>query len=275
MARECALDHSSIRGKFCPECGEKREPLNSSCLNGHPLIGKSKFCAQCGAARREVNLLCSNGHELKPETRFCSICGIATHHDQLIVKDERLTNRNRRTVIPAAGSQEFTVKQANTKPQENSITNNFGVSNLQNSLIDPLAPKQSNIKFVVAGLGSLVAILVIVLFLGSINSASRPVSITVEMTLIDEYDCFDVSWGYADIPNGQVVVDVDGVQYFGNYGSFGSLTDSGCKFTATIYDVDSDGVSYEVSMGNGRRGSIFKTQQELVDSDWTFSLSLG
>ncbi len=275
MARECGVDHSSIRGKFCPECGEKRQPMNSSCLNGHPLSGKSKFCAQCGVARREVDSLCSNGHELKTETRFCSVCGIATRHDQLSFKDEKLTNRTRRSVIPVAGSQDFTVKQANPKPQESSITNNFGVSDSQNSSFVSSAPKQSNTKFVVAGLGSLVALLVVVLFLGSINSASRPVSITVEMTLIDEYDCFDVSWGYADIPNGQVVVDVDGVQYFGSYGAFGSLTDSGCKFTATIYDVDSDGVSYEVSMGNGRRGSIFKTQQELVDSDWTFSLSLG
>ena len=47
-----------------------------TCANGHPVNG-GKFCPECGS-KREEKLLCKNcGKELAPNTKFCPECGTA------------------------------------------------------------------------------------------------------------------------------------------------------------------------------------------------------
>jgi hypothetical protein len=95
------------------------------------------------------------------------------------------------------------------------------------------------------------------------------------MTIQDE-SCWNLSWGYADVPSGQVIITADGESVgFGSYSSTGSTTILGCKFTAFISDVPSDAENYSVSMASGRRGTIYKTKSELLANDWTFYLSLN
>jgi hypothetical protein len=85
-----------------------------------------------------------------------------------------------------------------------------------------------------------------------------------------------LSFGYGDIPSGQVIITVDGESAgFGSYSSVGTTTYRGCKFTAYVNDVPSDGENYSISMASGRRGTIYNTRSELIDNDWTFSLSLN
>lgn len=268
----CSLDHSLIKGKFCPSCGAKKTELKKTCTQGHELTNEAKFCPICGSESRIGPDYCANNHEIKAGAKFCNVCGAAIKKPES-PNLKSISNRDR---------------DNDPKVQitwKNSISNAAQVSpvlsqEFNNSNFFPqdqtFVPKQkSNRNFIFAGIAGLAALLFVIVALGSISSESEPVTVSVEMVLIDEYDCFDVSWGYSDIPGGQVVLDVDGTKYFGSYTAFGQSSGSGCKFTASISGVKSDGVNYSIGMASGRRGTIYNTKSELEANGWTFYLSLG
>lgn len=114
-----------------------------------------------------------------------------------------------------------------------------------------------------------------IIFIVNASSKATLVTVTVEMTIKGE-SCSNLSVGYADVPNGQVILMLDGKSAgFGTYSIFGTSTGLGCQYTASIADVPSDGKNYSIAMANGNRGTIYNTRSELEASEWTFSLSLG
>jgi hypothetical protein len=267
----CQFDHDSVRGKFCPQCGDKIKESKVTCGNGHPMMENSKFCGKCGERAGTPVTKCTNGHELKKGARFCGTCG----------ETNKSVSKSDASLSSQAKSDEFT-SQPRIQPRpivrtaETFLNPNKTSPHLENVPIDAgfqIPQKKKNLGPIAAI--SFLAVVIVVILLGSISSSSEPVTVTVEMTLIDEENCFNPSWGYADIPGGQVVVDVDGMKYFGSYDLWGESTILGCKYTAKVRDVPSDGVNYSVGMASGRRGTIYSSRDDLVSSDWTFSLTLG
>jgi hypothetical protein len=102
------------------------------------------------------------------------------------------------------------------------------------------------------------------------------VNVEADMTLIGT-ECYDISWGFFDIPGGQVALKVDGVPIaYANYPSTGdSSAYLGCRFSTTFYDVPTNGSFYSFGLASGRRGTIDKSREEMVTDGWSFSVSLG
>ena len=267
MGNSCKLDHATVEGKFCPQCGEKIVPAKSLCANGHEVGANAKFCGTCGESARTGEPKCANGHALKQGQKFCGICGSSSRESEATSSRENRSSNFGSAITPII------------KPAQNFSREGFesAISNpIDNFANFPNSPtSNSNKKFLIAGIVSLVLLLGGISFLGSVAGSPEPVTIKVEMTLVDQTDCFDVSWGYSDIPGGQVVINVDGMTYFGTYDYFGKYTSLGCKYVAKVRNVPSDGENYSVGMASGRRGTIYKTREELVSSGWTFSLTLG
>jgi hypothetical protein len=114
------------------------------------------------------------------------------------------------------------------------------------------------------------------IFLGIRQSAVPQVTdVTVSMVIVNA-SCYNLSWGYGDIPGGQVVITADGAQVgFGAYSVFGDDVALGCRFEAFIPGVPMDAENYSVSMASGRRGVIYNTKSELEANGWAFELSIG
>jgi len=239
---DCNLNHNELSVKFCPSCGEKIEADSYTCLNKHPMKKNQKFCASCGETAKMNKTKVEKSLPIEKESNYLNI-------DYNLGTQSKPTNN-----VPV---------ESNTED-----FSNFHALPLNESKQNKLS-NNSVIAICIS-----VLIFIVILIAGS-SSSSSPVTVTVEMTISGK-DCFDLSWGYGDIPNGQVIVTVDGESAgFGTYSALGSSTGFGCKFTAYVSDVPSDGESYSVSMASGRRGTIYNTRSELEANDWTFSLSLG
>ena len=226
-----------------------------------------KFCPICGENLQVQKYACASGHKMKPDQKFCGICGSETasktqtkaSRPNTVRISESIINENYiqpKIDVPTPPTNEFTESAAF---QDFPVRKQFG-SGSRNSII---------------GLVSGLVVLVLVILIAGNSAKAEPVTLTVEMTIQDE-SCWDLSWGYGDIPGAQVIITVDGVSSgFGSYPSVGSSTILGCKFTTYVSDVPSDGENYSVSMASGRRGTIYNTRSELIANDWTFSLSLN
>lgn len=240
----CSQPHDELTVKFCPLCGEnlKTEKIE-------------KF-------------VCTSGHKMKPDQKFCGTCGseaatqkqASTPRPNPVRNSDSIINENYvppKVNTPPPSTTEFTESAAAF--QDYPVRKQFG------------AGSKNSIIALVTGL----FVLIFIILIAGNSAKAQPVTITVEMTIKDE-SCWDLSWGYGDIPNGQVIITVDGeAAGFGSYPSIGSSTILGCKFTAFISDVPSDGENYSVSMASGRRGTIYNSKSELVANDWTFLLSLN
>ena len=240
----CNLDHTGLNAKFCPSCGEKIVAESYACVNNHPMKKSQKFCASCGETAKISRTKEEEPLLVEKENNYLNI-------DYNLGTQSTSTNTN--NVASESNRQDFSDFHALpiNEPKKNTLSSNSVIAICVGALI-----------------------FVVILIAGS-SSSSSPVTMTVEMTVSGQ-DCFDLSWGYGDIPNGQVIVTVDGESAgFGTYSALGSSTGFGCKFTAYVSDVPSDGESYSVSMASGRRGTIYNTRAELEANDWTFSLSLG
>lgn len=273
MSSNCSNDHTSLTSKYCPLCGMEAKTEIIQCFNGHHMTVNQKFCSLCGVERSNSSKKCPNNHEVKTGAKFCNLCGESIKdisNPEMKVISNNNSNRFRdKTIDYSASQSKLEIK--NLVPTPVNIEDSFSIP--QDSA--PKSSFSSNKNFLVAGISGLLLLLFGIIFVGSISSSNSPVMITVEMTLVDEFDCFDVSWGYADIPGGQVVLEVDGIEYFGTYGAYGTYTGTGCKFTALISGVKSDGTNYAIGMASGRRGTIYSSRDDLMANDWTFSLSLG
>lgn len=267
----CQANHTSVKGKFCPKCGEKIVAAKNLCVNGHPMADQAKFCGTCGEKVASPKNQCSKGHNIKDGAKFCGVCGETT----TAVFSSNSVSETRPRETGSISKPGPTVKPiVRTTESFISATNGASLAGGVSSYDAIQIPEKKKNYGLIATASVLVLILGVIL-LGSISGSSEPVTVTVEMTLVDEDNCFNPSWGYSDIPGGQVVVDVDGMKYFGSYDVWGESTILGCKYTAKIRNVPSDGVNYSVGMASGRRGTIYSTQDELIANGWTFSLTLG
>ena len=220
----------------------------SKCNIDHSLIN-NKFCHICGEKISTVQYWqCSQNHRVEINKKFCTQCGSQKQNLNKPLQPSMPTNISSSLV----GNSSFTF----------------------NSSITANKKSEMNVKIVWLATGlTLFFIVAIAIFSSSQRVTSQ--TINVQMTLIDQ-QCFDISWGYSDIPGGQVVVTVDGSKtFFGSYGLIGMQTPLGCKFTASIMDVIGNGSTYQVAMASGRRGNIFKSRAELESNNWNFELSLG
>lgn len=217
-----------------------------------------KFCPSCGVkVVRKVDF-CTNGHQMKIGQKFCADCGASINSKLEFTEkiNTKLDSLNR------VNTHNLAISNASQLPWPNDISDQTQTQN----------DKYKNSRWVILG-ASIFVLFLIIAFAG--GNKPEPVTVTVEMTLVNT-ECWDMSWGYGDIPGGQVIISVDGVnQGFGNYPPIGATSPLGCKFTAYVADVPSDGESYSVSMASGRRGTVFNSRSELESSGWTFEISLG
>jgi len=138
------------------------------------------------------------------------------------------------------------------------------------------APHKSSNKntLIFSTAGATVGLVLIAVLFTATRSPS-PVSVDVSLTLIDE-ECYDVSWGYFDIPGADVELEVDGVTLgYATFPGYGNSNYLGCEFTATFYNIPPDGQMYSYHLASGRRGEITKSREELELSDWSMDLTIG
>jgi hypothetical protein len=137
----------------------------------------------------------------------------------------------------------------------------------------PEVPKNKNtFIFSIAG-GTLAIVMIAGLFV--FTRPPEPVSVDIALTLIDE-ECYDISWGYFDIPSADIELAVDGATLgYASFPSYGDTTYLGCEFNATFYNIPADGSIYTYSLASGRRGEITKTREEFEADDWSLRLSIG
>ena len=233
----CEIDHSTVTGKFCTSCGEK-------------------------ISEKISTPKCSQGHELDLSLNFCTECGEAVSESKRTLKKPKIEANS--------SSLSSSVYVNNVSAPTSPSSESSAYQDIPSPVIKPERPS----KLVLGIVASIIGLIALIGLAGG-TSVSKT-TVTVELTIKGEDNCFNLSWGYSDIPGAQVLLTKDGEQVgFGNYNSIGNSSILGCTFTATIPDVPMDGESYGVSMASGRRGSIYNTKAELIDSDWTFSLSLG
>lgn len=219
-----------------------------ACSVNHSKVAGLKFCVECGESLAPKVRICADGHELVRENKFCEICGQGENS----VGDSTATIRPTRDVTPP--------------PQPQSSFSS------ELPAYQPPTPSKNNIKIIIAASVSTLLVL-----LGVVINSNKVTytDVTVTMNIYDQ-DCWDLSWGYFDIPNGEVVIKVDGEAIaYGNYQRYGTDTTYACTFSTILYDVPMNGDFYEVGMTSGRRGTITNSQADMEENDWNFTLSLG
>ncbi len=232
------------------------------------------FCESCGAKVGRTNWTCKSGHQVEAQYKFCLLCGAA--------EGAAASSATFSPPVPSSSRQDIN-PSAIFEPPRNAITStpNYGESDVSTGDEDVSASfsqpvRQANSSGKIFGIISGVLVLLVIGAV-AINNASTPsiTNVTVTETVLGQ-SCYNLSWGYGDIPGAQVVITADGAQVgFGSYPSVGIDNGSGCEFSTTVYDVPMDAANYSVAMASGRRGVIYNTQSELAGNDWTFSLTLG
>lgn len=228
-----------------------------SCSLDHSKLTGVKFCTECGALIEEAKRLCDQGHELVRKNKFCEICGSAEAGTASPSEPSAPIRSVPRPAPPV------------TPPP---VTNTNLLPPPSNDFTAYTPPTKKNLAVIIgASVGALLLIIGLVINANKVTYTS----VSVSMTIVDE-NCWDLSWGYGDIPGGQVVLNIDGApSNYASYESFGSDSILGCKFTATFYEVPMNGEFYAVGLASGRRGTITKSLSEMESNGWSFDLSLG
>lgn len=200
---------------------------------------------------------CSLDHSKLTGLRFCTACGVS------LTTGEPAKVSSPPPVPPTPTPPISSFPQPQQPP----------VFNSESTYTSQELPKNKNkLIFSIAG-GTLALVMVAGLF--AFTRSPEPVSVEVALTLIDE-ECFDISWGYFDIPGGDVELEVDGLTVgYASFPSYGDTTFLGCEFNATFYGIPADATIYSYSLASGRRGVITKTREELEADDWSLRLSIG
>ena len=193
-----------------------------------------------------TSVRCAQGHEQGAGTKYCFTCGSPTFEST-------------GTGSPAFG-------QATP------------VAPTVNTYFPPQQPSKNRTGLIVGLIGGGVGFLALLLvfLIPAIEKAQEPkvTTVGVSLTLYGVDSCFDVGWGYLDVPGSDVVVSVDGVPAgFDSLPVLGTTSVLGCKYEVYISDVSSEGESYSVEIG--RRGTKYYSRDEMIASDWTVDLSLG
>ena len=136
-------------------------------------------------------------------------------------------------------------------------------------------PKSSNKNTLIFSIAGATAGLVLIAVLFAFTRSPSPVAVSVSLTLVDEV-CYDLSWGYFDIPGASVELEVDGMTLgYATFPGYGDTNYLGCEFSATFYNIPPDGQMYSYALASGRRGVITKSREELELADWSMDLTIG
>lgn len=103
------------------------------------------------------------------------------------------------------------------------------------------------------------------------------VELIIYSTDVDADSCDTTDTGYDDIVQGEQVKVMDGhdkVITTGEISPTQSVTDW-CEFDATVHDVPTWLSDYNVTFGNGHRGTVHFTRTDLTSDGWIFGLTLG
>jgi hypothetical protein len=193
--------------------------------------------------------------------KFCTQCG-EPPQSELIVPPPRVINMRPAVSEPAPVA-------AASPYQEYLNSSTYSGQSSTGGSTSAFTP--GVITGMVLGIG--VVLVSIFVFFKVSNVATTDV--LVKMTLVGQ-SCSDISWGYSDIPGGNVNLSVDGVNVgTATYDSYGITSATGCQFGTTVYGVKENGSSYSVISGNAIRGTITETKDQLSADGWTFNLTLG
>lgn len=225
-----------------------------ACSIDHSKLVGVSFCTECGASVTPSKKYCSQGHESPASKKFCETCG---------------ESFSAATAAPAG----FT-----PPPPPPGGVSSIPVGNFyEPSASDPFAyvpPKKNNFLIPIIAGASALALLVVGLLVYNVTKVEYT-NVPVTMTLYDE-DCWSIGWGYYDIPGGDIILTVDGVETsYATYPSYGSDGIFGCEFSTTFYDVPMNGDYYELTMASGRRGSVEWSNLDMVDNEWSISVNMG
>jgi hypothetical protein len=224
-----------------------------ACSIDHSKLIGLKFCTECGAAIPPAKRYCAQGHELVRSNKFCEVCGGPEAGG---------------VTTPPAASNTFT-----PPPPPPTAPASLGGANFAFTPDVPAyTPPKKNPKIII---GVVAAALILVI--GFVINANRVqyTDISVSMNIYGE-NCYNLSWGYYDIPSAQIVLTVDGKPTaYASYPSVGIEGGSYCSFITTFTHVPMNGEYYSVAMASGRRGSVTNSRSEMESNDWDFSLSLG
>ena len=198
----------------------------------------------------ESLITCTNGHQSPDGSRFCLSCGL---------------------LLSDASSE----VNAPSLPNEPSV---LGMS--QSAVLDQTPRKRAGWVIPVVVLGGLIVLGVAVVGMVNIASGSNPITqepqvtpLDVSLTVFNEDGC-DFGWGYDDVPGSTVTVSVDGIPVaFDQLPRFGEDNVVFCDFKVSIPGVPTDGNIYEIEIG--RRGKAVQSRAELIESNWSYSASLG
>jgi hypothetical protein len=103
------------------------------------------------------------------------------------------------------------------------------------------------------------------------------VELTIYSTDVDADLCDTADTGYADIVAGEQVKVMDGQDKIITTGELSptqSPTDW-CEFDATVHDVPAWLSDYNVTFGDGHRGTVHFTHSDVAGNGWVFGLTLG
>ena len=223
-----------------------------ACKIDHSTLIGIKFCTECGAAVENAQRRCVQGHELVRGNKFCEVCG----------GPEFVAGA---TPTPPG----FSTPAPIYSPVSGATTPNTFDSPFPGPAATP--PKKK--------LGVMIGAAVLALLIagGFIFNATKTkyTAVAVSMHIYGQ-NCYDLSWGYSDIPNGQVILSVDGEQVStGYYGSTGLEGGTYCTFSTVLSHVPMNGDNYVISMGSGLRGTVSNSRSEMESNDWDIVLSLG
>lgn len=221
-----------------------------ACSVDHSKVTGLKFCIECGVAITSTVRTCVDGHELVRENKFCEICG----------QGESSSTNSSPLIQP---------------PRVSQPTTPFNFSTAEATEFPPYQPSAPSKKNSVIIISSVVAGLAVLL--GVVINSNRVTytDVTLSMSIYDQ-NCYNLSWGYYDIPNAEVILYVDGASTaYASYPRYGDDNGISCVFETTFYDVPMNGEYYDVEMASGRRGRISNSQEDLMSNDWAFELSLG
>lgn len=234
-----------------------------ACALNHSKLGGLKFCTECGAPAENPQRFCTQGHELVRKNKFCETCGSPEANVSTIGPMPSTPQMAPRVVPPLLTTTE-NVYSASPQLTPPLISGN--------SSIYPSSGNRNKVTAIAASIAAVVIALAVIFV--NANKVTYT-SVSVSMSIYDE-NCWNLSWGYFDIPSGQVVISVDGKPTaYANYSALGTNTGLACKFETTFYNVPTNGEYYAVYMSSGRRGTITKSKAEMEADGWAFDLSLG
>jgi hypothetical protein len=225
-----------------------------ACKVDHSTLIDVKFCEVCGEKVDHSYWTCQNNHRVEMQYEFCLTCGADK-------KVQKAVSRN--SIQP--------------KISKNAINS---INELDSQVNNPYAPthnsSSSNKQLAIISIVvvALIALGVVATVLKNVTTVKTT---TVEVTqTISGENCYDLSWGYGDIPGAQVILRADGSTVgYGTYSALGTESLLGCKFTAFVYDVPMNAENYSVELASGRRGVVYNTKADMISNDWNIYLTLG